>query len=65
MAEYVDLEKSGEDNTYVLGINKNSVGLAVVLEQIGNVQSGLEQLEIVPVTLEDVFLKLTGGELRD
>ena len=65
LAEYVDLEKSGEDNTYVLGIKKNSVGLAVVLEQIGNVQSGLEQLEIVPVTLEDVFLKLTGGELRD
>jgi hypothetical protein len=25
----------------------------------------LERLEIAPVTLEDVFLELTGNELRD
>ncbi len=54
-----------EQNTYLLRLKKGSAALDTVLQTIvgGNIR--LEHLEIGPVTLEDVFLELTGNELRD
>ena len=51
--------------TYLLRLKDQPAALAGVLEQIGNNGSGLEHLDITPVTLEDVFLELTGNELTD
>ena len=65
LSESVDLVHEGEDNTYVLRLKNHSAGLAAVLEHIHHFQPGLEHLEIAPVTLEDVFLNLTGAEMRD
>ena len=52
-------------NTYLLRLKDNSKPLGPVLDQIGKNGAGLEHMEITPVTLEDVFLELTGNELRD
>ena len=39
--------------------------LRAMLDEIAKSGLGLENLQITPVTLEDVFLELTGNELRD
>ncbi len=52
-------------NTYLLRLKDHSKSLGPVLDQIGKNGSGLEHMEITPVTLEDVFLELTGNELQD
>ena len=36
-----------------------------MLDEISQAGLGLENLQVTPVTLEDVFLELTGSELRD
>ena len=54
-----------DKNTYLLRLKDNSKSLGPVLDQIGKNGAGLEHLEITPVTLEDVFLELTGNELLD
>lgn len=54
-----------DKNTYLLRLKGDSKALGPVLEQIGKNGSGLEHMEITPVTLEDVFLELTGKELLD
>ena len=51
--------------SYLLRLNDQPAALAGMLEQIGKNGSGLEHLDITPVTLEDVFLELTGNELTD
>lgn len=55
----------GEGYPYLLRLDNNPEALNGILE--GIVRSGvtLKHLEIVPATLEDVFLELTGKELRD
>lgn len=54
-----------EKNTYLLRLKNHSKSLGPVLEQIGRNGAGLEHMEITQVTLEDVFLELTGNELED
>lgn len=54
-----------EQTAYVLRLKNDSNALGPVLDQIGKNGVGLEHMEITPVTLEDVFLELTGSELRD
>jgi len=54
-----------ENNTYVIRLSDIPQALDSVLEGIVHNGIRLEHLEVVPVTLEDVFLELTGSELRD
>ena len=63
-------EKQAEDdpvpeNTYLLRLANNPSALRGMLDEITKAGLGLENLQITPVTLEDVFLELTGTELRD
>ena len=51
--------------TYVFRVEDTATALTGVLEQLERTGSALEHLDITPVTLEDVFLTLTGNELRD
>ena len=61
----VELVQTVEDNTYLLRLKNDAHALQAVLDEISKAGLGLEHLEITPVTLEDVFLELTGAELRD
>lgn len=61
----VEFVQTGEDNTYLLRLKNDPHALQAVLDEISKADLGLEHLEITPVTLEDVFLELTGAELRD
>lgn len=54
-----------EGNTYILRLDNTPGALDKVLDTIVRGNISLEHLEIAPVTLEDVFLELTGQELRD
>ena len=54
-----------EDNSYLLRLSDTPESLDAVLEGIVHGNINLKHLEISPVTLEDVFLELTGSELRD
>ena len=62
-------EKNGHDpgaeSTYLLRLTNNPSALQAMLDEIAKADLGLENLQITPVTLEDVFLDLTGNELRD
>ena len=61
-------EQSGDgrtENTYLLRLANSPSALKTVLEEISKAGLGLENLQVTPVTLEDVFLELTGSELRD
>ena len=51
--------------TYVFRVEDTATALIGVLEQLERTGSALEHVDITPVTLEDVFLTLTGNELRD
>jgi ABC-2 type transport system ATP-binding protein len=54
-----------ENNSYLLRLSDSPKSLDAVLEGIVHSNINLQHLEISPVTLEDVFLELTGSELRD
>jgi hypothetical protein len=53
------------ENTYLLRIANSPSALRAMLDEVSKSGLGLENLQITPVTLEDVFLELTGNELRD
>ena len=55
----------GTENTYVLRLANSPTALKAMLDEISKAGLGLENLQVTPVTLEDVFLELTGSELRD
>lgn len=52
-------------NAYILRLADEPRALDTVLEQIVGQGIKLERMEVSPVTLEDVFLAVTGNELRD
>ena len=52
-------------NEYILRLADEPRALDMVLEQIVGQGIKLERMDVSPVTLEDVFLTLTGNELRD
>jgi ABC-2 type transport system ATP-binding protein len=58
-------ENGSTKNTYLLRLANNPSALRSMLDEIAKTGLGLENLQITPVTLEDVFLELTGTELRD
>ncbi len=58
-------EDAGTENTYLLRLTNSPAALQAMLDEIAKAELGLENLQITPVTLEDVFLDLTGNELRD
>lgn len=55
----------GDGLSYQLQVKYAPQAVAHVLEWAANRDVTLEHLEVVPATLEDVFLELTGKELRD
>ena len=60
-----DGESISAENTYLLRLANSPSALKSMLDEIAKIGLGLENLQITPVTLEDVFLELTGTELRD
>ena len=54
-----------EGNTYLLRLNSAPEALDKALDEIVRSDLKLEHLAITPVSLEDVFLAITGHELRD
>ena len=58
-------EGAKTENTYQLRLANSPTALRAMLDEIDKAGLGLENLQITPVTLEDVFLELTGSELRD
>ena len=54
-----------DGNAYLLRLKSGPSSLGKVLDELVRSDINLERLEISPVTLEDVFLELTGNELRD
>jgi ABC-2 type transport system ATP-binding protein len=56
---------TGNDLSYELRASNAPQDLARVLEWAASRDVTLEHLEVVPATLEDVFLELTGKEMRD
>ena len=60
-----DGQEPSNENTYLLRLTNSPSALQTMLDEIAKADLGLENLQITPVTLEDVFLDLTGAELRD
>ncbi len=54
-----------EGNTYLLRLSSAPDALDRALDEIVRSDLKLDHLEITPVSLEDVFLTITGHELRD
>ena len=54
-----------DDKSYLLRLPNTPGALGAVMDEIVRSGISLEHLEITPVTLEDVFLDLTGDELKD
>ena len=61
----VEVVQAVEGNVYLLRLQNTPIALGAILDEIVRSEISLEHLEITPVTLEDVFLQLTGNELRD
>ena len=61
----VEVVQAVEGNAYLLRIRNSPKALGTMLEEINRSKINLEHLEVTPVTLEDVFLELTGSDLRD
>jgi ABC-2 type transport system ATP-binding protein len=60
-----DGEEPGTEHTYLLRLTNSPTALQTMLNEVAKADLGLENLQITPVTLEDVFLDLTGNDLRD
>ncbi len=56
---------ASDGHSYLLRLDNTPEALNAILEGIVRSSIDLKHLEIVPATLEDVFLELTGNELRD
>ena len=61
----VEFVQELDGNSYLLRLKSGPSSLGKVLDEMVRSDINLERLEIAPVTLEDVFLELTGNELRD
>jgi len=61
----VEFVQALDTNAYFLRLKNTPNALDSILDEIVRSNISLEHLEITPVTLEDVFLSLTGNELRD
>ena len=61
----VEVVQALEGNAYLLRLQNTPLALGAILDEIVRSKISLEHLEITPVTLEHVFLQLTGNEFRD
>ena len=61
----VEFVQELDGNAYLLRLKSGPSSLGKVLDEMVRSDINLERLEIAPVTLEDVFLELTGNELQD
>ncbi len=61
----VEFVQAVAENAYLLRLRNTPRALDAILDELVRSKISLEHLEITPVTLEDVFLELTGNELRD
>ena len=55
----------GDGTTYQIQVKNSPAALAHVMDWAVGRDVAIEHLELVPATLEDVFLELTGKDLRD
>ena len=55
----VDTSSASDGNTYFLRLDGSPAALQDLLDRVAHTGVALEQLEITPVTLEDVFIELT------
>ena len=60
LAQRIEAPPIVTQNTCILRLGNDPAGLQVLLDEVGRGGVVLEQLEITPVTLEDVFVELTG-----
>ena len=60
LAQRIEASPIVNQNTCLLRLRNDPAGLQVLLDEVGRGGAVLEQLEITPVTLEDVFVELTG-----
>ena len=56
---------AGDDNNYLLTSIDASRSLPTLLSWVRERDVNLEHMEVIPATLEDVFLAMTGKQLRD
>ena len=61
----VEFVQELDGNAYLLRLKGGPSSLGKVLDEMVRSDINLERLEIAPVTLEDIFLELTGNELQD
>ncbi len=61
----IEFVQAVEENAYLLRLRNTPRALGAILDEIVRSEISLEHLEVTPVTLEDVFLELTGAELQD
>ena len=64
-AQQSELPELPDGHPYLLRLDKTPEALNDVLDGIVRSGISLKHLEVLPATLEDVFLELTGNELRD
>ncbi len=55
----VEVSSASDGNTYFLRLDGSPAALQDLLDRVAHTGVALEQLEITPVTLEDVFIELT------
>ena len=60
LAQRIEASPIVNQNTCMLRLRNDPAGLQALLDEVGRGGVVLEQLEITPVTLEDVFVELTG-----
>ena len=65
LTEFGPHDQPQRDNSYLLRLDKNPEALNRAINCIVGSGISLKHLEVRPATLEDVFLELTGNELRD
>jgi ABC-2 type transport system ATP-binding protein len=61
----IELVQVLKDDSYLLRLRNAPKALDSILDEIVRKNISVQHLEIRPVTLEDVFLELTGNELRE
>ncbi|MBD3337041.1 MAG: DUF4162 domain-containing protein, partial [Candidatus Eisenbacteria bacterium] len=55
----------GEDGLALMALDPSQSKVGALMEQLYNSELDIQDLSIKPPTLQDVFIKLTGRDLRD
>lgn len=65
LLEGVKQAVEGKDGSYLITCQDANKNLSSLLSWVNGKGAGIEHIEVVPSTLEDVFLTLTGKQLKD